>query len=68
MIRTINVKEEVLVTISFVADLSYAWELIDNYTRRLRVVVSISLTRLVASPSIYVPIPCKPSRLHASRY
>jgi WASH complex subunit strumpellin len=32
MIRTINIKEEVLVTIQLVADLSYAWLLIDSYT------------------------------------
>ena len=32
MLRTINIKEEVLITISIVADLSYAWEIIDNYT------------------------------------
>eukprot|EP00051_Salpingoeca_urceolata_P033878 m.22586 g.22586 ORF g.22586 m.22586 type:complete len:1163 (-) comp6876_c0_seq1:95-3583(-) len=32
MIRTINIKEEVLITMQIVADLSYAWEIIDNYT------------------------------------
>eukprot|EP00045_Choanoeca_perplexa_P015316 m.190625 g.190625 ORF g.190625 m.190625 type:complete len:1158 (-) comp16947_c0_seq1:144-3617(-) len=32
MIRTINIKEEVLFNISEVADLSYAWQTIDNYT------------------------------------
>lgn len=32
MIRTINIQEEVLITIDTVADLSYAWEIIDNYT------------------------------------
>ncbi|XP_038056716.1 WASH complex subunit 5-like [Patiria miniata] len=32
MIRTINIKEEVLITMQIVADLSYAWELIDTYT------------------------------------
>ena len=31
MIRVINIKEEVLVTIEIVADVSYAWELIDRY-------------------------------------
>ena len=31
MIRTINIKEEVLITMQIVADLSYAWELIDTY-------------------------------------
>ncbi|XP_035827087.1 WASH complex subunit 5 [Aplysia californica] len=32
MIRTINIKEEVLITIEIVADLSYAWTLMDSYT------------------------------------
>ena len=31
MIRVINIKEEVLITIEIVADVSYAWELIDRY-------------------------------------
>ncbi|XP_020632450.1 WASH complex subunit 5-like [Orbicella faveolata] len=32
MIRTINIKEEVLITIQLVADLSYAWNIIDSYS------------------------------------
>ncbi len=32
MIRVINIKEEVLITIEIVADLSYAWELIDRWS------------------------------------
>ena len=31
MIRTINIKEEVLITIQIVGDLSYAWDIIDRY-------------------------------------
>ena len=30
MIRVINIKEEVLITIQIVADLSYAWVIIDR--------------------------------------
>ena len=33
MIRTINIREEVLITISIVADLSYSWNTIDEFTR-----------------------------------
>ena len=33
MIRTINVKEEVLIQIQIIGDLSYAWNIIDNYTK-----------------------------------
>ena len=32
MLRTINVKEEVLIAMQTIGDLSYAWEIIDNYT------------------------------------
>ena len=30
MIRVINIKEEVLITLQIVADLSYAWEIVDG--------------------------------------
>lgn len=30
MIRTINIKEEVLITMQIVGDLSFAWQLIDR--------------------------------------
>eukprot|EP00111_Clytia_hemisphaerica_P004569 TCONS_00013127-protein len=32
MIRTINIKEEVLITIELVGDTSYAWQIMDSYT------------------------------------
>eukprot|EP00069_Balaena_mysticetus_P012084 bmy_07434T0 len=32
MIRTINIKEEVLITMQIVGDLSFAWQLIDSFT------------------------------------
>jgi len=31
MLRTVNVKEEILITIQLVADLSYGWEIIVKY-------------------------------------
>jgi len=31
MLRTVNVKEEILITILLISDLSYAWELIGKY-------------------------------------
>ena len=34
MIRVINIKEEVLITIQIVADLSYAWEVIDRWVEQ----------------------------------
>ncbi|XP_051700757.1 WASH complex subunit 5 isoform X2 [Oryctolagus cuniculus] len=32
MIRTINIKEEVLITMQIIGDLSFAWQLIDSFT------------------------------------
>lgn len=32
MIRTMNIKEEVLINLQIIGDISYAWELIDYYT------------------------------------
>lgn len=32
MIRTINIKEEVLITMQIIGDLSYAWQIIDRYS------------------------------------
>lgn len=31
MIRIVNVKEEIMVTLSIVADISYGWDIINNY-------------------------------------
>ncbi|KAM9308792.1 WASH complex subunit 5 [Gastrophryne carolinensis] len=45
MIRTINIKEEVLITAQIVGDLSYAWQLIDSFT-------SIMQESIRASPSM----------------
>ena len=37
MLRTINIKEETLVVLKIVSDLSYAWILIDTYTPFMQV-------------------------------
>ncbi|XP_063777365.1 WASH complex subunit 5 [Pseudophryne corroboree] len=42
MIRTINIKEEVLITMQIVGDLSYAWQLIDSYTCIMQESIRIS--------------------------
>ena len=34
MIRIVNIKEEILINIQIIADLSYAWEIIDRLTYR----------------------------------
>lgn len=32
MIRTMNIKEDILINLQIIGDISYAWELIDYYT------------------------------------
>ncbi|XP_078253866.1 WASH complex subunit 5 [Rhinoraja longicauda] len=49
MIRTINIKEEVLITMQIIGDLSYAWQLIDSYT-------SIMQEAIRASPSMVIKL------------
>jgi len=38
MIRIINIKEEILINIQIIADLSYAWEIIDRFLPELLLV------------------------------
>ncbi|NXH85811.1 WASC5 protein, partial [Edolisoma coerulescens] len=42
MIRTINIKEEVLITIQIAGDLSYAWQLIDSFTSIMQDSIRVS--------------------------
>uniref|UniRef100_UPI00398ECB7B WASH complex subunit 5 isoform X2 n=1 Tax=Pristiophorus japonicus TaxID=55135 RepID=UPI00398ECB7B len=52
MIRTINIKEEVLITMQIIGDLSYAWQLIDSYTTIMQEGIQVSpfmVTKLKAT-------------------
>ncbi|XP_067888537.1 WASH complex subunit 5 [Heterodontus francisci] len=52
MIRTINIKEEVLITMQIIGDLSYAWQLIDSYTTIMQEGIRVSpfmVTKLKAT-------------------
>ncbi|XP_059692045.1 WASH complex subunit 5 isoform X2 [Gavia stellata] len=42
MIRTINIKEEVLISMQIVGDLSYAWQLIDSFTSIMQESIRVS--------------------------
>ncbi|XP_053393928.1 WASH complex subunit 5-like isoform X2 [Mercenaria mercenaria] len=63
MIRTINIKEEVLIAIEIVADLSYAWEIIDSYTGYMQqgikedptLVIKLRATFLKLSSALELP-------------
>ncbi|XP_020375042.1 WASH complex subunit 5 [Rhincodon typus] len=52
MIRTINIKEEVLISMQIIGDLSYAWQLIDSYTTIMQEGIRVSpfmVTKLKAT-------------------
>ena len=36
MVRVVNIRENVLVTLSVVSDMAYAWEVVDEYTTLMR--------------------------------
>uniref|UniRef100_A0A8C2PJP0 WASH complex subunit 5 n=1 Tax=Capra hircus TaxID=9925 RepID=A0A8C2PJP0_CAPHI len=42
MIRTINIKEEVLITMQIIGDLSFAWQLIDSFTAIMQESIRVS--------------------------
>ncbi|XP_071117463.1 WASH complex subunit 5-like [Haliotis cracherodii] len=64
MIRTINIKEEVLINIGIVADLSYAWNIIDSYTGYMQqgikkdpsLVIKLRATFLKMSSALELPL------------
>lgn len=47
MIRTINIQEEVLITIGEVADVSFAWQLIENYTTYMQKGIKLDPTLVI---------------------
>lgn len=36
MLRIVNIKEEVLVTLALISDLSYAWQIINDYVKLMQ--------------------------------
>ncbi|KAJ9583230.1 hypothetical protein L9F63_022420, partial [Diploptera punctata] len=64
MIRTINIKEDVLITLQIVGDLSYAWDIIDSYTSIMQegikkdpsLVIKLRATFLKLSSALEIPL------------
>ncbi|XP_047110859.1 LOW QUALITY PROTEIN: WASH complex subunit 5 [Schistocerca piceifrons] len=64
MVRTGNIKEEVLITLQIVGDLSYAWEIIDPYTSYMQqgikkdpsLVIKLRATFLKLSSALEIPL------------
>ncbi|PSN50014.1 WASH complex subunit 5 [Blattella germanica] len=64
MIRTGNIKEDVLITLQIVGDLSYAWDIVDTYTiimqegikRDPSLVIKLRATFLKLSSALEIPL------------
>ncbi|KAK7873803.1 hypothetical protein R5R35_005787 [Gryllus longicercus] len=64
MNRTVSIKEEVLITLQIVGDLSYAWELVDTYTSIMQdgikqdpsLVIKLRATFLKLSSALEIPL------------
>lgn len=63
MIRIVNVKEEIMITVSVVSDISYAWEIIDNYVGyvqegniQVRVAVSYRFLGIKQDPRVVIKL------------
>ena len=64
MLRTINIKEEVLFAMQTIGDVSYAWEIIDNYTKFMQqgvkgnpwLVIKLRTTFLKLSSALELPL------------
>lgn len=64
MIRTINIKEEVLITIELIGDIGYAWKIIDTYTSLMQdgiknhptLVIKLRATFLKMASALELPL------------
>ena len=56
MIRTINIREETINTFQVVADISYAWQLIDNFTDLMQKGIQANPQVLVICPFLHLRI------------
>jgi WASH complex subunit strumpellin len=64
MLRTINIKEEVLFAMQTIGDVSYAWNIIDNYTRFMQrgvkenpwMVIKLRATFLKLTSALELPL------------
>ena len=64
MVRVVNVREIVLGTLSIVSDMSYAWEMMGEYTELMRQRVQrdpFCVLKLVKPPPLLKPPNFKPS-------
>jgi hypothetical protein len=67
MVRTVNVKEEVLGSMQIVGDLSYAWDLIRRYVRNFQTLIKRCVCPQRASAGVTAVHACVRYRAHAAR-
>ena len=53
MLRTVNVKEQILVTIQLVSDISYAWQLVDGFVDRMQELIKRNPGNVVKLRSVF---------------
>ena len=56
MIRNMNIKEDVLITLQIIGDLSYAWELIDSFTPIMQLGIKREPTLVIKLRAIFLKL------------
>ncbi|KAJ8965671.1 hypothetical protein NQ314_003953 [Rhamnusium bicolor] len=56
MIRNMNIKEDVLITLQIVGDVSYAWELIDSYTNIMQFGIKREPTLVIKLRAVFLKL------------
>lgn len=54
MIRLLNVKEDILVTLAVVSDFSYAWQLLDGYVDAIQALIHRDPRAVIRLRSLFV--------------
>lgn len=56
MIRNMNIKEDILITLQIIGDLSYAWELIDSFTPIMQLGIKREPTLVIKLRAIFLKL------------
>ncbi|KAJ8919831.1 hypothetical protein NQ315_006360 [Exocentrus adspersus] len=56
MIRNMNIKEDVLITLQIIGDISYAWELIDSYTNIMQYGIKREPTLVIKLRAVFLKL------------
>lgn len=56
MIRNMNIKEDVLITLQIVGDISYAWDLIDSYTSIMQFGIKREPTLVIKLRAVFLKL------------